>query len=301
MPLHSASLRKRLAFHIGTLVIATLVGYALLSLLFMSHVVGLVMTAPLAAVAVWLFSARTLAPVERTVIQAERSITEASHELRTPLMALRSTGEVGLATARAPEELREVVGDMLEQTERMSGLVENMLLLARAEDGRLRLNAVPLNLRDLLEEVMDLLAVLAEEKGQRVALTGGHGAWVLADRGVLRMALVNILDNAIKYSPPGGRIDVALNTGTERVALEIADSGPGIAPEDRERVFERFFRAHQTGSNGAGHGLGLAIARWAVRAHGGDIQADSVSNNGGALFRLVLPVSSSARIFHQRD
>jgi signal transduction histidine kinase len=134
--------------------------------------------------------------------------------------------------------------------------------------------------------------VLAEEKGQTISVEGADTARVQADPAILRQVLVNLLDNAIKYSPAGGRIAVRVHSaGTKTTAIEVEDSGPGISPEHREKVFDRFYRTDEARSRDTGGvGLGLAIAKWGAEAHGGRLELDSKPGSG-CVFRLFLPHS----------
>ncbi len=144
---------------------------------------------------------------------------------------------------------------------------------------------------EVARESAGLLEILTEEKSQRLVLEGDETAQVDGDRLFLRQALVNILDNAVKYSPVGGTISVRIRNGDRRVLIEIEDSGPGIPVEDHAKVFHRFYRvdkARWRGSGGAG--LGLAIAKWAVEAHGGTIGLDTAPNQG-CTFRITLPAA----------
>lgn len=224
--------------------------------------------------------------LERSFEQLRRFTADASHELRTPLTALRSVGEVGLASGGGAAEYREVIGNMLEEVDRLTRLVESLLELSRADAGPLALRPAPLDLGALAPEVADQLAVLAEERDQKLDVEAAS-APASADQMVLRHALVNLLDNAIKYSRDGARI--AVRSGTRPTDLEVEDHGPGIAEEHRERVFDRFYRVDRGRSRAqGGAGLGLALARWAVEAHGGRIELESEPGKGST-FRILLP------------
>lgn len=234
----------------------------------------------------------TLSRLDAAFEQLRRFTADASHELRTPLTVMRSVGEVSLQGSRSAEGYREVIGSMLEEVDRLTRLVENLLLLTRAEAGRIPLTRASVDLRDLVAGVSDGLRVLAEEKNQEltVELTGPIA--VECDAAVLRQGITNLLHNAIKFTPPKGIIRVAASStvGGDAV-IEVEDSGPGIPPPDQHRVFERFYRVdHARSRDTGGTGLGLAIARWAVEASGGRIELESVAGQG-TLFRVVLPRS----------
>jgi heavy metal sensor kinase len=233
---------------------------------------------------------KTLARLERSFEQLRRFTSDASHELRTPLTAIRSVGEVGLRTHGTAEHYREVIGSMLEESGRLTRLVESLLAIARADAGQIQLARTGIIALPFVREVVSLLDVLAEEKGQHLSIEGNETARVQADPAILRQILINLFDNAIKYSPVGGRISVRVQAdGGQTVSIEVEDSGPGISLEHRDRVFDRFYRVDEGRSRDAGGaGLGLAIAKWGAEAHGGRLELTCPSN-GGCIFRVTLP------------
>ena len=231
----------------------------------------------------------TLARLERAFVQLRQFTADASHELRTPLTALRSVGEVGLRSGRDLAGYREVIGSMLEEVDRLTQLVDTLLLLARSDGGALVLARSSLDLADLAREVAAALAVLAEEKHLGVTIVAPAPVRVSADRTLLRQVLVNLLHNAIRHSPAGSTITIEVADAGESAQCSVRDQGPGIPPEHRGRVFERFYRvdAARTQASG-GTGLGLALARSVVELHGGSIEL--VDHPGpGALFCMRLP------------
>lgn len=233
----------------------------------------------------------TLARLERSFEQLRRFTADASHELRTPLTAIRSVGEVGLQRQGSASYYRDIIGSMLEEANRLTRLVDSLLTISRADGGQIQLNRTEVALLALLRESTSLLEVLMEEKNQRLVLNGDQDILVSADRLILRQALVNLIDNAVKYSPPGGSIWVRAETASPNEAVvEVKDSGPGIAPEHRSKIFERFYRVDRARSREAGGaGLGLSIVRWAVEANGGKIELDSEEGQGST-FRIRLPL-----------
>jgi heavy metal sensor kinase len=234
---------------------------------------------------------QTLMRLESSFEQMRRFTADASHELRTPLTAMRSVGEIGLRGRREAADYREVIGSMLEEVDRLSLLVDRLLTLSRADSGDSMLARDRVDLAELAEEVTNQLGVLAEEKQQTLTVEASAHSICLGDRMVLRQALLNLVDNAIKYSPVGGRIAVKVSMSADgKSVLDVSDTGPGIPPELRPRVFDRFYRADRSRSreNGGGTGLGLSIARWAVEVNGGQLTLES--NDGqGATFRITLP------------
>lgn len=234
----------------------------------------------------------TLARLERSFEQLRRFTSDASHELRTPLTAIRSVGEVGLRKQGTAEHYREVIGSMLEEAGRLTRLVESLLTIARADAGQIQLARTRIVVLPFVQEVSSLLEVLAEEKGQQLVIEGSETARVQADRAILRQILINLLDNAIKYSPLGGRITVRVLPSNREVSIEVADSGPGISAEHRDRVFDRFYRVDEGRSRDAGGtGLGLALAKWGAEAHGGRLEL-ACPPQGGCILRLFLPADT---------
>jgi signal transduction histidine kinase len=196
---------------------------------------------------------------------------------------------VALQDARDSAAYREVIGSMLEEVDRLTRLVEGLLLLTRGDSGRLQPALEVVSLGALAATAVENLRVLAEEKGQ--ALTTELPAEVRArcDPALVRQGVVNVLDNAIKYTPPAGsiRVEVKLLPSGEP-AVEVRDTGPGIAPAHLPRIFERFYRVDSDRSQRAGGmGLGLAIARSVIASSGGRVEVESAEGRG-SVFRLVL-------------
>lgn len=238
----------------------------------------------------------TFARLERSFEQLRRFTSDASHELRTPLTAIRSVGEVGLRKPGTAEHYREVIASMLEEAGRLTRLVESLLAIARADAGQIQLTRTSMAVLPFVREIGSLLEVLAEEKGQSLVIQGTDTVNVQADRAILRQILINLFDNAIKYSPAGGHVSVRVLRATgQTVSIEVEDSGPGIPLEHRDRVFDRFYRVDEGRSREAGGaGLGLALAKWGAEAHGGRLDLISPPH-GGCIFRLSLPVDTRAQ------
>lgn len=237
---------------------------------------------------------RTLTRLDESFRQLRQFTADASHELRTPLAAIRAIGEVGLERDVSRQEYRELVGSMLEEVNRLTRLVDDLLMIARGDSGSIRLKLAEIHLMDLARDTVALLEPLAEEKNQKLAVSGSEDAIVRGDPVFLRQALINVVHNAIKYSPEGAVTSIAVEreVGGE-VAISVTDGGPGIAPEHRGRIFDRFYRADAGRSRDAGgFGLGLAISQWAVEAHQGKIKVVS-GEGGGSTFRIQLPAGLS--------
>jgi heavy metal sensor kinase len=240
----------------------------------------------------------TFARLESSFEQLRRFTADASHELRTPLSVVRGIGELGLRETRTPLEYKDTVGSMLEEVDRLTRLVDTLLQLSRGDAGTIRLSREVIDLGDLVRDVVSSLGILAEERQQRIDITTAANVRVSVDRLVLRDAVTNLVDNAIKYSPNRSTIAIAVDGERENATLTVSDQGGGIPQEHRERIFDRFYRIDEGRSREmGGTGLGLAIAKWAIEAHDGRITVDN-GVQGGAVFRVALPlipVASSAR------
>jgi heavy metal sensor kinase len=235
----------------------------------------------------------SLARLEASFAQLRRFTADASHELRTPLTAIRAVGEVALQDRHDADHYRDAIGSMLEEVDRLSHLVGSLLVLSRADTG-VALRRQEVGLLDLSRESAALLEILAEEKGQRIEVRGDPSVRADVDGLILRQALINLIDNAIKYSPRGGSIgiDVRRDPGGRSV-IAVSDEGPGIPQPHRSKVFERFYRVDKARSrNEGGAGLGLSIALWAVKAHAGEIELSNEEAKGST-FRVILPAATS--------
>lgn len=231
-----------------------------------------------------------LSRIEESFEQLRRFTADASHELRTPLAAIRSVGEVRLQEMASAEDYRDTIGSMLEEANKLTNIVESLLTLSRAEAGQIQMQASVFPVMAVVREAAALLEVLMEDKGLQFTLTGDEGAGAQADRLYVRQAVVNILHNAVKFTPAGGSIRAHVECKSNRsVELSISDTGPGIAADESAKVFQRFYRTSQMqGAEGNGAGLGLSVAKWAVEANNGEIGLIS-SPGAGATFWIQLP------------
>jgi len=231
----------------------------------------------------------TLARLENSFAELRRFTADASHELRTPLTALRAVGEAALRPdAGDPKSLREALSSMLEETRRLSDLVDALLLLARADTSRVSPSLDQVDLTGLVNEVRETLLVLAEEKNQQIEIIAEQ-LTIRADRELLRLALLNLVHNAIRYSAEWLMISLRVRRQEANAVVEVIDQGPGIAPDHRQKIFERFYRVDKARSRASGGaGLGLAIARWAIERQGGHVELESEPGRG-SLFRIVMP------------
>jgi heavy metal sensor kinase len=231
----------------------------------------------------------TFTRLEASFDKLRRFTADASHELRTPLSVIRGIGEVGLSGTRTPAEYKEALGSMLEEVDRLTSLVDTLLRLSHGDAGTVRLSREPVDLGQLASEAASSLALLAEERSQRLVVDAADRVMVPIDRLVLREAITNVIDNAIKYSPVASTIHLRVHPEQGHAVLEVEDQGPGVPREYRDRIFDRFFRVDEGRSRDrGGSGLGLAIAKWAVEVNRGRISIEDAPG-GGALFRIVLP------------
>jgi signal transduction histidine kinase len=220
----------------------------------------------------------------------EDFVSSVSHELRTPLAQIRMFAEtLRLGRVRTPAEGDRSLGIIENEARRMEHLVENLLHFSRAERGALQVTAVPTSLSSLLHDITGEFAPLAERTGSRIALHAQTGITANVDPSALRQAMLNLLDNAVKYGRAGQVIGVRLTASRGVARIEVDDEGNGIAAAERESVFDRFTRGEAArGAGIAGTGVGLAIVRDVARLHGGTARAES-SPQGSARMVIELP------------
>jgi len=215
---------------------------------------------------------------------------DASHELQTPLTVLKGEIEVGLRSPRRPEEYQAILRSALEETDRIARLVEGLLHLSRADAGVLRMDRRPVNLQALLEDVVGTVRPLAESRSVNLRVDSAAPVQVAGDPDHLRRLFLNLVDNGIKYTPGGGSVKVSIHKDGTWACVGVKDSGIGVAPEDREKIFRRFYRADRARSQGGGgSGLGLAIAKSITETHGGRIEVESAEGRGSQ-FTVLLPL-----------
>ena len=236
----------------------------------------------------------TLGRLESSFNQMRRFTSDVSHELRTPLTAIRSVGEVGLREHRDAGAYEQVIQSMLEETDRLTRLVDRLLLVSRADRGELALAHRPVELGALADDVAAHLGVLAEEKRQSMTVEHAARARCLGDQIALRQAVINLVDNAIRYTPAEGEIRLRVAVSSGNAVLEVSDTGPGIPPRDRSRLFDRFYRGAQGAASG-GSGLGLSIAKWAVEANHGRLAYERIDGRGSR-FRITLPLAPAPAV-----
>ena len=235
--------------------------------------------------------------LERSFAALRRFTADASHELKTPLTVLRAGVERVITNPAVPPEMLPVIEETLAEINRMTELVEALLTLARADEGRAELHREPVDLRAIVDEVRETGELLAEQGGVTMEVAMPDGAVVLpVDRSRMRELILNLVENAVKYTPRGGSVRLQLGAAGGRVLLSVADTGIGVAPGDLAHIFDRFWRADaartRTGER-SGTGLGLAICKWIAEAHGGSIEVQSRPGRG-TTFTVMLPAHGSA-------
>jgi heavy metal sensor kinase len=241
-----------------------------------------------------------LGRLESSFGQMRRFAADVSHALRTPLTAMRTVGEVTLRGPSDAVAYEAALSSMLEEVDGLTTVVERLLAMARAEAGHPTLAHEPVDLSELAEDVAGELRVLAEEKRQTLTVVSHGRPRGSADPLVLRQSVVNLVDNAIKYTPEGGEVRLELWDETAAAVVEVSDTGPGIPAQAQGRIFDRFYRGTsvQRAPAPGGAGLGLSIAKWAVEANGGMLTVRSTSV--GTTFQITLPRTAAALAHGQR-
>ena len=234
----------------------------------------------------------TLDSLEKSFDNMKKFSSDASHELRTPLQAIRLLGESGLNSKMVDiKQTQEIFSNILEETHRLSNLCDDLLLLSRAESNQVKLTYTKISVRDFLIEIIDLMGVLALEKSQTINLHCDENLKVELDKKYFKQVLMNLLDNAIKYSPSSSKIDIEASELGSNLIIVVKDSGPGLKKEEQVQIFERFYRTENSRNrNSGGTGLGLSITKWIVQAHLGVIEVDSQLNQGST-FKVTIPKS----------
>lgn len=228
--------------------------------------------------------------IEKAFKRVTQFTADASHELRSPVALIRTTSELALRRQRSDSEYRDALDEIHAESLRTTDLIENLLMLARADAGKATLARLPVDLTSLVRDVSAQAEKLARQKS--IALTcnvNGAGITVAGDQGSLRRLFFILLDNAVKYTPAGGTVAVSVAEHATGADVEIRDSGVGISSQDLPHIFERFYRSDKSRSrDSGGAGLGLSMAKWIVDVHGGAIHVVS-EPDGGSTFRVSLP------------
>jgi two-component system OmpR family sensor kinase len=237
-----------------------------------------------------------LTQLEAAFMRERRFTADAAHELRTPLAVVETETSIALTRPRSAQEYQRVLAVVEGETARMGRLVTNLLALARADAGQHLLTWSPVRLDALCNSVANQMSSLAGEKGITLASHPDCEMTVLGDEIWLTQMLVNLVDNAIKYTPPGGWVRIALAAAPAQAIIRVEDNGAGIAADQLQYIFERFYRADQARNRddpAAGFGLGLAICNWVTHAHGGTLEVVSRLGHGSS-FLIRLPMAPGA-------
>jgi signal transduction histidine kinase len=233
-----------------------------------------------------------LARLERSFGAVRRFGADAAHELRTPLTILKGEIEVTLRSLPARDETQQTLASCLEEVNRLNSVVEDLLLMARMEGNALSALPSRVDLAEVLHDAAPALSELAARAGNQCTVAPAVPLWVEGYESLLFRLVFNLAENAIKFTPSGGTIEVTLVQADGSAVLQVEDNGPGIAPEAQEHIFNRFYRGDPS-REGSGTGLGLALVRAIVELHQGQIHLSSELGKGSC-FRVTLPLAGSA-------
>jgi heavy metal sensor kinase len=235
---------------------------------------------------------RMIARLDESFQHIHRFSADASHELRTPLTILRGELEAAAQQPLITPELRETLGSALEETERLSRIVESLMAISRLDAGEARVELEHFDLAELTSSATEQMRLLAEDKDIALRCDAERLVRVEGDPARLKQVIVNLVDNAIKYTPAGGLVGVKVSATNGRAVLEVNDNGVGIPAEAAPHIFERFYRVDKARSRQmGGSGLGLSIVKAIVTAHGGQVKVESVEG-GGSRFFVELPIAN---------
>lgn len=235
-----------------------------------------------------------IARLETSFRQVRQFTTDASHELRTPLTVLKGETELALRRPRSPEDYQLVLESSLEEIDRMTMIVDELLFLSRADLGEVKMESLPVRLDTLAEDIQRQATLLGQEQDVQVTLGTVTPATVQGDELRLRELLLNLVDNAIKYSRPSGKVEISLVSEGKTARLSVLDHGIGIPPEAQARIFDRFYRTDAARAHAKkGTGLGLSICKWIAEAHHGRIEVRSTVGEGSQ-FTVVLPLAPAS-------
>jgi signal transduction histidine kinase len=211
-----------------------------------------------------------------------------AHDLRTPMTRLRGTAEMALQSEQNAEVLREALSDCVEESERILIMLNTLMDVSEAETGAMKLDTEEMNVAPLIEDIVGLYGYVAEEKGVSVHTGFPEELYLKADRNWIRQVMANLIDNAIKYTPAGGRVDIEACRKEQEVVITVKDTGVGIPDEELDRIWDRLYRGDRSRSQ-RGLGLGLSLVKAIVGAHRGYVEVSSVPG-AGSVFTVYLPV-----------
>jgi heavy metal sensor kinase len=211
-----------------------------------------------------------------------------AHDLKSPITRIRGLSEVSITTNASEKDYENMAASTIEECDRLLDMINTMLVISKTEAGVNKLNAEKMDICAIARDACELFQAPAEDKGLELSCNVSGSFKMIGDNRLIQRMIANLLDNAIKYTPAGGKVDVTMNTADDQaVSLSVSDTGIGITAKDRSRIFERFYRCDPSRSE-AGIGLGLSFARAIARAHGGDITVSSEVGQG-ITFTITLP------------